>query len=748
MMNLLGKFVSNITSHSSSFFAGFIGDYASAGITNIVNGIFEFLLQCAWSVISFIMTIMDALEYVAFSFLGINMGVNDFSAIEEKINLDVLTNTYRALFGIAIVFMLIFTIVAIVRQEWSSAASGFVSKDKKGKVVNGVSNPKMPFITRLLRNFVIVLIMPLLVFFMFAGVTSVLNSFNMAIKQNQHSTIAGQVLASSTYDANKYRMYANLDQRIPIIINAYDSGEVNYDNIDDMAIKISSLEVQSTLKDLASKMINKTFGSYASTLVQKNNTIYNNEDYSLLHEKFICTPEQYHVMADFVDYAQQSGVTYYIKSIDDEAIEWKYVSSAVYKQSSNELVVEYVNASVANNGNYAKAASIDDVDKYTITYCPTSNVTSPISDALESIKAMLGLGEYGENLYNVMDRQDGFSNLVSWANEKALLKLSDNFDLEDKTTWTDTDEILIYEYYRWKYNNSLRDYSIDDLKKGIEWDVKLVSYREYYDKIDMYSDEKYHYCICLNKNYYIVHQDELQTDMFGNSYYVLTSHANENFAFLEKEYTMIEENATINIGFSSSTFDINKINDWTPQDQIILYEYYLDESYRNSLRQYNIEDFKRGVNLPRFKITNYNSMGSPISTSDVVLLNNTYYSLQNGKIDTNGKDLLTRLDDGKAYVYYHYFLDELKFATYAIEKYGLQNDLNRYINTANSASSFQDLNIEDPTLQDKTYADFTLKLSSNFSYSDITTWSFRDILIFYLYQQGYGFDIEYLKNMA
>ena len=109
--------------------------------------------------------------------------------------------------------------------------------------------------------------MPLIVIMLFAGVSSILNSFSLAIRQNQDSTLSSQLLATSTYEANKYRMYANNGQRIPIIINAYDDSKANFDNIDEMAIKISSMEVQQSLRDLATKINDKTLASFNNSVI-------------------------------------------------------------------------------------------------------------------------------------------------------------------------------------------------------------------------------------------------------------------------------------------------------------------------------------------------------------------------------------------------------------------------------------------------------------------------------------------------
>ena len=151
MINLFGQSFMNMISHSSSFSAAFVTDLVSAGASNFWQAALDWIYRLVWSVVSLIMTIMDALEYVAFSFLGIDMGITDFSRVTKLINFNELTNTFRAISGLAILLMLIFTIVAMIRQEWSIASAGFSQNGKEA------SNPKIPFLTRILKNFVIIL---------------------------------------------------------------------------------------------------------------------------------------------------------------------------------------------------------------------------------------------------------------------------------------------------------------------------------------------------------------------------------------------------------------------------------------------------------------------------------------------------------------------------------------------------------------------------------------------------------------
>ena len=237
--------------------------------------------------------------------------------------------------------------------------------------------------------------------------------------------------------------------------------------------------------------------------------------------------------------------------------------------------------------------------KYCLTLAPSNEVTSPISDALNSIMGMLGIGDYGKNQYKVMERDDSgdFLNLVQWANEKALIRFSENFRLDNSNTWTDTDEIIVYEFYHFASNNTFGTNTLDDFKVerntetgelegGVELDVSKIVYKDYYPAADAYSKEKTIYCVLINGNYYNVHKSTELTDSYGNSYYELTSLyggslVNKNVHFLDPDYSLLtktDKEVTLQL---SSSFDINEpctfdgngniqTMKWTVSDQILL----------------------------------------------------------------------------------------------------------------------------------------------------------------------------------
>ena len=751
---LLSNRIIDFARHSSSFLSSLsFFRYLWTGVKWLWSTILNFIISIIWTVVKLVLGVIDAFTYIINSMLGIDSTLSDYTEYAKSLGvsgnrnfLDTLVKTFRAIVGVAIILLLVFTIIAIIKQEVNNAQNGFEAKGKDGKGV--VGNNKGGIMMRLFRNLIAIIALPITMIFLLVGVNSILSAFNKALQgENQNVSLAGQVLAASTYDANKYRMYANAGQRIPIIIKAYDSSKYSIYEADRLAIEIRNVNIQNKLKDVATNMTNKTFLKFEKSLTYKNNKLYNSTDYGDYFEQFICTPEQYHMMAEFIDYVQKYALNYYIKSIDDPNIEWKYVEDVVYKQSSNELNITYKDNSDLNKNGSTK-------DCYTLTLAPQNEVTSPISDALNSIMAMLGVGEYGDNMYNTMERDSSgnYINLTNWANEKCYIHFSDGFVRDTPSTWTDVDEILMYEYNRFSSNNTLSDFTFEQLTANKDdenytiptLDVLQLVYRTYYEEADVYSSEKTLPCVLINGNYYFVQESKTMTDKFGNALYEIVSqnalNSNVVVRYLDPSYSILKKTTNTTTLKLTDGFNINDRSTWGMVDQILVYEYYKNLSYNNDLSKYSFgEIMANGVTLDIYQITEYianvNEKNEIIDYSrtdkNYVIINGTYYGL-------NSSNKISESPSGEKYLlesstevksHYNYYLTITNKDTYGFEN-GTKQNAKDFVKV-NDVSSFVDLNLDNEN--DSMYANFVLQLSEGFDYKNISTWSYRDYFIFYLY---------------
>lgn len=745
----------------------FIGNGFANLFKMLLNGIMELL----WVIIKFVLGIMEAFEYMINQFLGLDSTVEDvYTFVKDSEDgpelLKILSKSYRAVVAISIVLLIIFTIIAIIKQEYANFASGMKQPN----------NDKKPIITGLFKKMLYVLLLPIAMMFIITGVNSILTAFSRAMQGGENITIAAQMLSTSTYDSNKYRYYALQNKRMPILIKTYDADSYDPDENDLLVKKIQSNDVQNKLRSIASDMVSNNLLSFNESVTYKNNKLSNSVEFDSDYEKFVCTAEQYQVMADFVDYAQKHNLSFQIKSIDDEAVDWKYVDSAVFNPSDVSLKINYRDANdIDGNGKTS--------DSYTIEYSSSFEVTSPISDAMETIMALLGIDsnekKYSQNLFKTMERDENYVNVVNWATDKVWIQLkgtvnpdgsANPFNIDDPSTWSRIDQLIIYEYYHFSSNNTFGNYTINDLIEGVELDASQITYREYYAEANAYSKERTIECVKINGSYYRVEKDPTETDEYGNIYYVLKDalEADETGSFLNQEYAVIEELASqTGLLTLSSGFKINDPTSWSYSDQILVYEFYKDLSSNNALFKYDFNDFvatasHKGEEVPVYNIVNKKLDGTQVGdVKTYILLNGTYYQAEYDTTDFAWK-LMDPSDPGNPF---HYLYDATSFTdqyfyNYSInldgvttngvfndiygDKYGISTSLtssktaekfiiDRDDVDDNHFVTFTPLSSADDGANFDKYSSFSLNLSQNFNYNEVDTWTYRDYFIFYLY---------------
>lgn len=751
LIYVLGAELGSVSSRVYNFLA-MGSSYALIVLKNFGLWVLNLILQLIWIIEKFVLGVMEALEFVINEFLGIGTSVDELLEFGSKSDLSsTLIKTFRAIFGVAIVLIIIFTIIALIRQEYAN-----ISNDGG---MNGDKNKPGPLVLKLFRGIMTMILLPFAMIVIIGAVNAVLTSFNNALKgDNQNATVAGQVLAVSTYDTNRYRMYANSNKRVPVIIEAYNTEDYKADELDKLVTKIQSLSIQTKLINTATNIEKGLLLSFNDTLTYNNNKISNSSTYGDYYESFICTAEQYQVMADFVDYCQLTNTNFYIKSIDDTDIEWKYVDSSVFDINNNSLTISYRDANDLDGDGSTS-------DTYTVVYTTGYDVTSPISDALNTISALLGLNDYSDMVYNEMERQQDSINVVRWANEKVAIHFSKEFNINNMSTWSVADEILMYEYYHFSANNTLADFTLNELSYdnkdtvNATLDAYKIVYREYFADADAYSKEREIYCVLINGSYYRVVKSETELDEYGNSMYVLME--NSDVHFLESNYTVLarqdNEQATLVLtGKEGKAFDLNDVSTWSYTDQIIVYEFYKDLSVNNSLNSYTIGDFKTGVTLPVYHITDYtdiNNTAAGSTTKRYVLLNGTYYEvtapsgsgsnyvLKGSDNSSSFLELVTSSSYSSFYNYTGSTTGEILLSNTG-SNYGISTTESNY--TADSfifdttdGEEFDNLHSGIDFIvsagSSENVSSLSLKFSSSFDYQDVETWTFRDYFLFYVY---------------
>lgn len=503
-------------------------DSASTVWQMLVDGFLTLLGNLVYYVCQFALSIMDVIQIIVYKFLGISVDIEDFKVFDTNNPLikfltnDTTIDILKTITIVALVLVIVFTIFSILKGEWDKAANNTEYSvqavwSRAGKALLGM------------------LVFPATFMAVIIIVNALMASFSAAIGVNDNLSLGGQVFAVCSYDANVYRNYANNNKRIPIYIDfydPYDQGVADKYSSEELAKVYDAFITDGT--ELYNKFATSDFVSFSSSLNYNSSTKSLTNDKSAYgeYEKFVCTAEQYQVMADFVDYAVANGITYYYKPVTDADIEWKYVSDSVFNKETGTLTISYRDSTNINDGK-----------TYTVCYQPTDyDLGSPIKNAVGTLGTLLSLDE---NYYPMLEKLDGTIKQVAWATNKVYVKLSDNynkFGADGSAQWTLMDQILLYEYYRYEYNNTFENYTINDLENGVYLDAYKIECQYYRSYSDSYITLKTYDVAIINDTYYLIEQIE-ETDDFGDPYYTIKN-GDKTGTFLNNFSIYNEQNST------------------------------------------------------------------------------------------------------------------------------------------------------------------------------------------------------------
>ena len=323
------------TTIESSDISGFIVSIANQ-IKNFFVNIYEHISNFIGSILYLIcklcLNIVDFLQIFIKEFSGttkidsydINTNFEDMDILFKfLLNKTVIRVIYTFL-GLAFVLLIIFTIVAIIRNQWKA-----VTDDEDIKLSN--------IFSKSLKAIFLFIMVPLFVVFgvFFSNVilTSGINAIQSA-SGTTNLSIGGEVFVASTYQANQYRNYANEGYKIPIYyyFDGSDSEIIsNEDTKETDAVQNAYL-----ISDILN---NKNF--YRFEDVQDSSQT---SDYYTYFDGEIKTKKiEYYVMADFIDYAMRTGYQFKIMSVED-------VYNSVHKALAN---IEQTNYSQSDYKSYS-----------------------------------------------------------------------------------------------------------------------------------------------------------------------------------------------------------------------------------------------------------------------------------------------------------------------------------------------------------------------------------------------------------
>ena len=150
MINIFGGLTINGgAKFIADFFSVVVGMFGRTLVNTVLNIfalVWNFITKYVWFVCKWVLGMLDAMQFGFTRLLGIGTGDTTLT-FDDLIDgakdvimpggsnyYDHIMKIFRATFGVAIVLMIIFTVVAMVLQEYNLAVNGYAKGDnKKGK---------------------------------------------------------------------------------------------------------------------------------------------------------------------------------------------------------------------------------------------------------------------------------------------------------------------------------------------------------------------------------------------------------------------------------------------------------------------------------------------------------------------------------------------------------------------------------------------------------------------------------------
>ncbi|MBQ7579543.1 MAG: hypothetical protein IJT25_03340, partial [Clostridia bacterium] len=205
-------------------------DVFFGGILSFLEPIGNWLMTLVYFIVKFALNIIDLLQYFIERLIGLDVWNSSSSTLADLTNNDIIfkfllneevLRVFRALVVIGIILLIIFSIVAIVRTEYNNAI--------------GESSNKKAILVSALKAIFLAVLVPLMTIFGILASNAVLASILNAIRPDGNNlTMGGQIFVASAYNANRFRIYADEDERrvatynYTFAYNVYSGEEYDY----------------------------------------------------------------------------------------------------------------------------------------------------------------------------------------------------------------------------------------------------------------------------------------------------------------------------------------------------------------------------------------------------------------------------------------------------------------------------------------------------------------------------------------
>ncbi len=298
--NLIDKFVNSIINFGEVIYRCFAK-------------IVYFLVKICLNIMDLTMVIINSLTGQATAFdLSKNSNLTETDVLFRFLLNETTLKILRRVFYFSLLLLLIATIVAIVKNEWDKNASG-----------KGMSH--MQFFRKVLMSLFWMFLTPFVLIVGILAVNVLLASGLNALQGNNKTafSVGSTIFTASTYDANWYRKYADENKRVPIIFD-YNGGFYSSQNGEpiittDTSSSNTDAQIRAILTNENITSGQATYNMFENESFFDFNYISDNSYYYNVYDGEYLKPKriEYYVMADFIDFAMESGATFYVVNVED-----------------------------------------------------------------------------------------------------------------------------------------------------------------------------------------------------------------------------------------------------------------------------------------------------------------------------------------------------------------------------------------------------------------------------------------------
>lgn len=291
----------------------FLRDFGET-IYRVLAKVVYFVIKICLNIMDLFMVVINSLTGQATAFdLSKNTNLTETDILFRFLLNETTLKILRRVFYFSIFILIIVTIIAVIKNEWDKNANG-----------KGMSHMQI-----LKKVFMSLFWMFLTPFVLLVGIlaANVILASGLNALQGKNKTafsVGSTIFTASTYDANWYRQYADENKRIPILFD-YNGGFYSSQNDENLTISTdgSSADTDAQIRAIISR---ESITSGQATYNMFNNRSYfdfnyitDNSYYYNIYDGQYLKPKriEYYVMADFVDFAMESGAVFYVTNTED-----------------------------------------------------------------------------------------------------------------------------------------------------------------------------------------------------------------------------------------------------------------------------------------------------------------------------------------------------------------------------------------------------------------------------------------------